>query len=197
MPAGDTPIGADGRRRCFGNGANKAFYAAYHDDEWGVPVRDDAALFEMLVLETAQAGLSWETVLRKREGYRTVFEGFDPERVARMSDAALDAAATDARIVRHRQKVYSARTNARVFLDIASAHDGFGRWLWAHVNGVPVRNEWHRLADVPVTTPLSDALSRELKRAGMSFVGSTTLQAYAQGVGLVDDHVSDCWKRTG
>lgn len=193
----ETPLGADGRRRCFGNGANRAHCAEYHDREWGVPVRDDRTLFELLLLESAQAGLSWETILRKREGYRAVFEGFDPARVARMSDASLDAAAADARIVRHRGKVHAARANARAFLDLAEAHGGFAAWLWGHVDGVPTVNAWRSLDDVPVTTPLSDTISRALKRAGMSFVGSTTVQAYVQGVGLVDDHVADCWKRAG
>ena len=144
-----------------------------------------------LLLENAQAGLSWETVLAKREGYRAVFEGFDPERVARMSDASLEAALADPRIVRHRQKVRAARANARVFLGIADAHPGgFAGWLWDHVDGAPVVNAWATLDDVPVTTPLSDAISKTLKRAGMSFVGSTTVQAWVQGVGLVDDHVA-------
>lgn len=192
----ETPVGEDGRRRCFGNGAGKGFYAEYHDHEWGVPVHDDRHLFEMLLLESAQAGLSWETILRKREGYRARFEGFDPERVARMSDAALEAALLDPGIVRHRQKVFGARTNARAYLDIAGTHpDGFAGWLWDHVDGTPTVNAWATLDDVPVTTPLSDALSKALKRAGMTFVGSTTVQAWVQGVGLVDDHVADCWKR--
>ena len=194
----ETPLGEDGRRRCFGTGPNRAFYAEYHDREWGVPVRDDRHLFEMLLLEGAQAGLSWETVLRKREGYRRVFAGFDPERVARMDDAALEAALADPGIVRHRQKVRSARTNAGAFLDLAAAHPGgFAGWLWDHVDGEPVVNAWATLDDVPVTTPLSDRISAALKRAGMGFVGSTTVQAWIQGVGLVDDHVADCWVRAG
>lgn len=194
----ETPLGEDGRRRCFGNGPGKAFYAAYHDEEWGVPVRDDRRLFEMLLLEGAQAGLSWETVLAKREGYRALFEGFDPERVARMDDAALESALLDARIVRHRAKVYGARTNARAFLDLAGTHpDGFSGWLWDHVDGVPVVNRPETLDDVPAATPLSERVSRSLVRAGMTFVGPVIVQAYLQGVGLVDDHVADCWKRAG
>ena len=193
----ETPVGEDGRGRCFGAGPNEGFYADYHDDEWGVPVRDDRALFETLLLEGAQAGLSWKTILRKREGYRSVFAGFDPERVARMDDAALEAAVRDPRIVRHRQKVWSARTNARAFLEIAGAHPGgFAGWLWEHVDGEPTIGAWATLDDVPVTTPLSDRISKALRKAGMGFVGSTTVQAWVQGVGLVDDHVADCWVRT-
>ena len=196
--ARETPLGEDGRRRCFGNGPGKRFYADYHDREWGVPVRDDRRLFEALVLETAQAGLSWETVLRKREGYRALFEGFDPERVARMDDAALEAALADPRIVRHRAKVFAARANARAFLELAASHaGGFAGWLWDHVDGVPVVNAWATLDEVPARTPLGDALARRLKAAGMAFVGPTTAYAWIQGVGLVDDHVADCWVRAG
>ena len=192
--ARETPVGEDGRRRCFGTG--RALYARYHDEEWGVPVRDDRRLFETLLLESAQAGLSWETVLGKREGYRALFEGFDPARVARMGDRALESALADPRIVRHRGKVFGARTNARAFLAIAATHPGgFAGWLWDHVDGEPVRGAWATLDDVPARTPLSETVSGSLKRAGMTFVGPVIVQAWLQGVGVLDDHVADCWKR--
>lgn len=197
-PGSDTLVpGSDGRRRCFGNGLGKAFYARYHDTEWAVPVHDDRLLFETLILEGAQAGLSWETVLKKRGGYLALFRGLHPERVARLRDATLERILLDPRIVRHRQKVFSTRTNARVFLQIQAEHGTFSAWLWSFVNGEPIVNTWQRRDQVPARTELSDAVSRELKRRGMSFVGSTIVYAWLQGVGLVDDHLIDCWCRTG
>ena len=189
--------GHDGKRRCFGNGTGKAFYAEYHDAEWGVAVYDDQKLFELLILEGAQAGLSWETVLKKRAGYRALFRDFDPHRVARMTDRALEKALTDPRIVRNRQKVFSVRKNARVFLDIQRDQGSFSDYLWSFVDGTPIVNHWSRRADVPATSRESDALSKDLKKRGMSFVGSTICYAYMQGVGLVDDHLADCWVRAG
>lgn len=185
----------DGRKRCFGSGPGKEFYAAYHDQEWGVAVHDDRKLFEFLLLEGAQAGLSWETVLRKRENYRRAFCQFDPAGVARFSDAALERLRGDSGIVRNRLKILSARTNARVFLRIQEEHGSFDSYLWSFVGGNQVVNEWQRLADVPAATPVSDALSRDLRKRGMKFVGSTIIYAYMQAVGLVDDHVSYCWRR--
>lgn len=189
--------GADGKRRCFGNGDNKAFYAHYHDTEWGVPVYDDRTLFEMLILEGAQAGLSWETVLKKRDGYRQVFRQFDVDKVARLTDKTLEKAVLDSRIIRHRQKIFATRKNARVFLDLQQEFDGFSNYLWGFVDGRPIVNTWKRFEDVPTSTPESDALSKDLKKRGMSFVGSTICYAYMQGVGLVDDHLADCWIRAG
>lgn len=191
------PIGEDGRPRCFGNAPGKAFYAAYHDEEWGVPVHDDRLLFETLTLEGAQAGLSWETVLKKRQGYLALFKGLQPERVARLRDSTLERILLDARIVRHRQKVFSTRANARVFLDMQAEHGRFADWLWRHVDGTPIVGQYRTLADVPVRTPLSDEISAALKTRGMSFVGSTIVQAWLQGIGVLDDHVDDCWKRCG
>ncbi len=178
--------------RCFGS-ANE-LYAHYHDTEWGVPVHDDRELFEMLILEGAHAGLSWETVLRKRDGYREVFHNFDIERVAAMSDAELDAALQNPGIVRHRQKVPSARKNAQVVQDIQKEAGSLDAWLWNWVDNTPIKGNWPTSADVPAKTPLSDALSKDLKKRGMSFVGSTIIYAYMQAVGLVDDHVHTCWK---
>ena len=193
--AGQSPgltIGSDGKRRCFGNG--KGFYAAYHDNEWGVPVHDDRRLFEFLVLEGAQAGLSWEAILRKREGYRRAFREFDPALVARMEDSELTALRSEPGIVRNRLKIESARRNARVFLEIQAEFGSFYRFLWDHVGGVPLINDRASLAEVPVSTPTSDELSRRLKSRGMNFVGTTIIYAFMQAVGLVDDHVAGCWK---
>lgn len=194
---GELQAGADGKRRCFGNGAGKEFYAHYHDTEWAVPVHDDKTLFEMLILEGAQAGLSWETVLKKRAGYRALFRDFDVARVARMTDKALEKALLDSRIVRHRQKVYATRKNAVAFLDIQEEYGNFDTYLWGFVDGRTIVNHWQRFRDVPTSTTESDALSKDLKRRGMSFVGSTICYAYMQGVGLVDDHLADCWIRSG
>lgn len=184
----------DARPRCFGNSPGKDFYAHYHDDEWGVPVHDDRTLFEMLILEGAQAGLSWETVLKKREGYRAAFHDFDPARVAAMTDAELEAVLATGNIVRNRLKVWSARRNAAVFLEMQRQHGSFDAWLWAFVDGKPLLNRPKSFKDVSASTPLSDAISKALKKAGMNFVGSTIIYAYMQAVGLVDDHVSTCWK---
>ena len=187
----------DDRIRCFGNGPGHEDYAAYHDHEWGVPRHDDHHLFEMLVLEGAQAGLSWETVLRKRQAYRQAFHGFDVERVAAMTDAELEVLLKDPGVIRNRRKLWSARQNAGVFLDIQAAHGSFDTFVWAFVDGRPVVNHWRRHEQVPAETPVSRALSRELRRRGMSFVGPTIMYAFMQAVGMVDDHLVDCWRRTG
>lgn len=181
-----------GRRRCFGDGPGHELYAAYHDEEWGVPKHDDTELFEMLVLEGAQAGLSWETVLNKRQGYRRAFHGFDPVRVAAMTDAELEALLGDPGIIRNRLKVFSARKNARVFLDIRREFGSFDAYVWAYVDGKPVINAWQGNGDVPASTPVSEALSRDLKKRGMSFVGSTIMYAFMQSVGMVNDHPVWC-----
>ncbi len=172
-------------------------YTAYHDHEWGQPVHDDTSLFEMLVLEGAQAGLAWITVLRKRDAYRQAFHGFDPARVAAMDDAELEALRQNPSIVRNRLKIESARRNARVFVRIQAEHGSFARWLWAHVNGQPVVNRPLSMAEVPASTPLSDTVSRELKKAGMNFVGSTIIYAYLQAVGVVNDHLLGCRYKPG
>lgn len=186
--------GSDGKFRCFGNKPGQTFYADYHDTEWGIPVRDDRHLFEMLILEGAQAGLSWETVLKKRAGYRAAFHGFDVARVAAMSDEELEALRTDPGIIRNRLKIHSARRNARVFLIIQEEFGGFHHYLWDFVGGKPIVNAWQRFEDVPVTTAESDALSKDLKKRGMNFVGSTIIYAYMQAVGLVNDHLVGCWR---
>ena len=180
------------KERCFGNGPGKEFYAEYHDNEWGVPVHDDRHLFEMLILEGAQAGLSWETILKRREGYRAVFQNFDPAKVATMTDEKLEQLRSDQRIIRNKLKIYAARTNARVFLEIQKEFGSFDQYLWNFVNGNPVINKWKSMKEVPVTTPVSDAISKDLKKRGMSFVGSTIIYAYMQAVGLVNDHLTSC-----
>ena len=182
----------DDKPRCFGS--NSELYAHYHDTEWGVPVRDDQMLFEMLILEGAHAGLSWETILKKREGYRDVYHGFDVERVAEMSDAELDKALLNPAIVRHRQKVPGARTNARVFRDMQTEYGSFSSWLWAHVDDKPLRGDWADISDVPAVTPLATDISKDLKKRGMTFVGPTIIYAYLQAVGVVNDHYRGCWK---
>ena len=181
--------------RCFGSRSEP--YARYHDEEWGVPVRDDRALFELLILEGAHAGLSWETVLRKRDGYRARFHGFDVARVAAMTDADLAGALADPGIVRHRGKVAATRANARAFLEMRAEHGSFSDWLWGHVDGVPVDTAWPARGDVPATTPLGGEVSRALKVRGMSFVGPAIAYAYLQAVGVVRDHWAGCWVRGG
>lgn len=167
---------------------------AYHDAEWGVPLRDERRLFEFLILEGAQAGLSWETILRKRERYREVYDGFDPERVAAFDEAKLQSLLADPGIVRNRLKVSASVDNARRFLALRDEQPSVVDWLWGFVDGRPRRNRWRRVEEVPVTTPQSDALSRELKRRGFRFVGSTICYAFMQAVGMVNDHTTDCFR---
>ena len=186
-------MSADGKKRCFGGQPGKEFYAQYHDYEWGVPSHDDQHLFEMLILEGAQAGLSWETVLKKREGYRKVFHQFDPHKVTRMSDAELEDLRQNPAIIRNRLKIYSARQNAQAYLQIQKEFGSFDRYVWGFVNGSPIRSHRTALKDIPVKSPESDALSKDLKQRGMIFVGSTIIYAYMQAVGLVNDHLTECW----
>lgn len=186
------PDPIDDKPRCFGSHAE--VYARYHDTEWGVPVTDDRLLFEMLILEGAHAGLSWETILNKRGGYRAVFHNFDVDQVAAMSDAELAEALKNPSIVRHRQKVHSARENAMVFREMQGEFGSFSNWLWAHVDGQPIVGDWPARGDIPAWTPLSDAISKDLKKRGMSFVGTTIIYAYLQAVGLVNDHWQGCWR---
>lgn len=181
----------DDKPRCFGS--HTELYARYHDTEWGVPVRDDQMLFEMLILEGAHAGLSWETILKKRDGYREVYHNFDVQRVADMTDCELDKALGNPGIVRHRQKVPAARKNARIYLEMQKEFGSFSDWLWAQVDGRPIKGNWPSAAEIPATTPLSDAISKDLRKRGMSFVGPTIIYAYLQAVGVVNDHHQGCW----
>lgn len=176
--------------RCFGEGSK--IYSAYHDNEWGIPSRDEQHLFEMLILEGAQAGLCWETVLKKREGYRNAFHQFNPAKVALMTDAELSLLQQDPNIIRNRLKIFSARKNASVFLQIQKEFGSFSRYLWGFVLNRPIVNTFKTRKEIPTTTPISDALSKDLKKRGMSFVGSTIIYAYMQAVGLVNDHLNCC-----
>lgn len=173
---------------------NDALYMAYHDTEWGVPQHDDRTLFEFLVLEGAQAGLSWLTILRKRENYRRAFDGFDPQKVAAYGPADVQRLLADAGIVRNRLKIASAIANARGVLAIAEEFGSFDAFLWRYVDGRPRQNEWQVLKELPATTAASDAMSKELKRRGFNFVGSTICYSLMQAVGLVNDHVVGCYR---
>jgi DNA-3-methyladenine glycosylase I len=167
-------------------------YIAYHDQEWGRPQHDDTKLFEMLILEGAQAGLSWITILRKREGYRRAFHGFDPQRVAQMTEEDVERLMQDSSIVRNRLKIRSAIRNAAVFLQLQQQHGSFDHWLWSHTQRQSVLNHWQSLQDCPASTALSDQISKSLKKAGMNFVGSTVIYAYLQATGVVNDHLQGC-----
>lgn len=180
--------------RCGWVGTGKPFYEEYHDTEWGVPVHDDRKHFEMLILEGAQAGLSWETVLKKREGYRKAFKDFDPVRVARMSDEALENLMHNEGIIRNRLKIFGARKNALAFLAIQKEFGSFDAYVWTFVGGKPLQGKRRTLKDIPAQTPESDALSKDLKKRGMTFVGSTIMYAYMQAIGMVNDHIADCWR---
>jgi DNA-3-methyladenine glycosylase I len=171
-------------------------YVKYHDQEWGVPLYDDDTLFEFLMLEGAQAGLAWITVLRKREGYRAVFDGFNAEKIARYTDKKLDKLLTDKRIIRNRLKVYSARQNARAFLKVQEECGSFSDYMWNFVDGEPIQNSWRSMQQLPASTPLSDTISKDLKKRGFNFVGSTIVYAHMQATGMVNDHTTDCFRRT-
>ncbi len=166
----------------------------YHDEEWGVPVHNDRKLFEFLILEGAQAGLSWDTILQKRENYREAFDGFDPERIARYDERRLETLLENPGIVRNRLKVASAVSNARTFLAVQKEFGSFDKYIWRFVGGKPRRNAWSSLQQVPARTKESDAMSRELKKRGFKFVGSTICYAFMQAVGLVNDHMISCFR---
>lgn len=183
----------DGKKRCFGGQPGKEFYAKYHDHEWGIPVHDDNHLFEMLILEGAQAGLSWETILKRREVYRRVFHHFDPVKVANMTDDELNSLLKNSGIIRNRLKIYAARRNALVFLQIQKEFGSFSNYVWNFVDNKPIVTRRKSLKDIPTSTPISDALSKNLKKRGMTFVGPTIIYAFMQAVGLIDDHLADCW----
>lgn len=167
---------------------------AYHDQQWGVPTHDDRTLFEFLILEGAQAGLSWETILKKREGYRRAFAEFDPARVARFAKRDITRLLNDPGIVRNRLKVESAVTNAQCFLKVQKEHGSFDAYIWQFVDGKPILNRRKTLKDIPATTPESDAMSKALKKRGFRFVGSTICYAYMQAMGLVNDHATTCFR---
>jgi DNA-3-methyladenine glycosylase I len=174
--------------------ARTPLYIAYHDQEWGVPVHDDRALFEMLVLEGAQAGLSWLTILAKRQAYRAAFACFDPEVVARYDDRKVAELLANPGIVRNRQKIEATIQNARAFLAVQQEFGSFDAYVWRFVDGRPKRNTWRRLEELPSSTPESEALSRDLRRRGFRFVGPTICYAFMQAVGMVNDHLVDCFR---
>jgi DNA-3-methyladenine glycosylase I len=187
-------VSDDGLVRCSWGGDWPADMRAYHDEEWGVPVRDEGRLFELVTLEGAQAGLSWTTILRKRDGYRQAFAGFDPVAVAHFGEADVERLLADPGIVRHRGKIESTITNARAILELQGSEGGFAALVWSFVGGRPIINTWRSIDQIPAVTDESRAMSRDLLRRGFRFVGPTTLYAFMQAVGLVNDHTVDCFR---
>ena len=181
-------------KRCSWVNVDDTLMREYHDREWGVPSHDDRTHFEFLVLEAAQAGLSWSIVLKKRDGYRRAFSQFDPEKVARYSAARIDKLTTEPGIIRNRLKIAAAVKNARAFLAVQKEYGSFDAYCWQFVDGRPRQNRWNSPGQIPATTAGSDAFSRELKRRGFSFVGSTVIYAHMQAVGMVNDHLIDCYR---
>ncbi|WP_040898819.1 DNA-3-methyladenine glycosylase I [Xenococcus sp. PCC 7305] len=169
---------------------------AYHDKEWGVRVTEDTKLFEMLILEGAQAGLSWTTVLKKRENYRQAFANFNPEMIAQFDETKQLELQQNPGIIRHKRKIASTISNARCFLEVQSEYGSFSRYIWQFVEGETIQNHWQTLEEVPITTPQSDAMSKDLKKRGFKFVGSTICYAYMQAVGMVNDHTIDCFRHS-
>ena len=181
--------------RCPWVDLSKADYVEYHDKEWGVPVHDDRLLFEFLTLESAQAGLNWYTVLKKRENYRAAFENFEPEKIARFDQAKIEELMLNAGIIRNRLKIAATVNNARKFLEIQAEYGAFSTYIWGFVSGKPKINTIRQLSDYPVTSKESDALSKDLKRRGFKFMGSTICYAHMQATGMVNDHFFDCFRR--
>jgi DNA-3-methyladenine glycosylase I len=190
------PLAPDARPRCeWSYGGMSAAYIRYHDEEWGVPARDDRTQFEFLILEGAQAGLSWSTILNKREGYREAFAGFDIEKVARFDKRKVERLMQFPGIVRNRLKIQSAISNAKAVLNLQEEVGGLAKHLWSFVGGKPIVNAWTAMNQVPATSAESDAMSRDLKKRGFRFVGSTILYAHMQATGMVNDHVVGCFRR--
>ncbi len=181
------------RIRCPWAGTDP-LYIDYHDTQWGVPLHDDRRLFEFLILEGAQAGLSWITILKKRENYRVAFEGFDPEKVARYNDAKIGELIVNAGIIRNRLKINAAIENARAFIKVQNEFGSFNAYMWQFVDGSPVRNQWKNMAQVPAQTNTSKRMSKELKQRGFKFVGPVICYAFMQAVGMVNDHLLDCFR---
>ncbi|MEX1310060.1 MAG: DNA-3-methyladenine glycosylase I [Candidatus Sulfomarinibacteraceae bacterium] len=180
-------------QRCGWCGVDE-LYVDYHDNEWGVPVWDDPTLFEFLTLEGAQAGLSWSTILKKREGYRRLYDGFDPESVARYDDRKVAELLADASIVRNRAKIAASISNAQAFLAVQSEFGSFSDYIWRFTDGAPIQNAWETMAEIPAKTPLSEAISRDLKQRGFRFVGPTIIYAHMQATGMVNDHIVSCFR---
>ena len=181
-------------KRCKWAPENNELYQKYHDEEWGVPVYDDRLLFEFLILEGAQAGLSWETILRKRDNYRRLFDNFEVDKVAAYSEEKIEALLQDAGIIRNRLKVNAAVTNARLFMDVQNEFGSFRNYIWQFVGGKPIQNSWKSLKEVPANTAESDAMSKDLKKRGFKFVGTTICYAFMQAAGMVNDHTTDCFR---
>lgn len=181
-------------KRCAWAGETSLAYIEYHDKEWGVPVRDDQTQFEFLILEGAQAGLSWSTILNKREGYRKNFAAFDVNKVARFTQQRIDKILQDPAIVRNRLKVESTVKNAQLFIEVQEEFDGFCNYIWQFVDGEPIQNRLRSDADIPATSPESDAMSKDMKKRGFKFVGSTIMYAHMQATGLVNDHIVTCFR---
>ncbi|GHV14467.1 DNA-3-methyladenine glycosylase I [Spirochaetia bacterium] len=169
-------------------------YTAYHDKEWGKPLKNNQKLFELLILEGAQAGLSWITILKRREGYRTAFDGFEPEKIARYTEKDVNRLMADTRIIRNRRKIQSTIENARHYLEMMEGRQSFSKWLWNWVDGEPIVNRRRTMKEVPVSTELAERISKELKKKGFSFVGPTIIYSYMQSAGLVNDHLTSCFR---
>mgnify|MGYP000932109224 FL=1 len=181
------------KTRCTWCGTDP-LYMQYHDEEWGVPVWDDQTLFEFLILEGAQAGLSWITVLKKRKAYRNLFDHFNANKVARYTDNKLEKLLLNPAIIRNRLKVFGARKNAIAFLEVQAEKGSFANYIWDFVDGTPMQNQWKSMSQVPATTDISDALSKDMKKRGFTFVGSTIMYAHMQATGMVNDHTGDCFR---
>jgi DNA-3-methyladenine glycosylase I len=182
------------KRRCGWSENTFEGYEKYHDEEWGVQVHDDRKHFEFLILEGAQAGLSWATIIKRREGYRQAFADFDPEKVAKYSQKKIESLLQDVGIIRNRLKVQSAVTNAQKYLEVQQEFGSFDKYIWQFVGGKPIVNKWQEMSEVPATSPESDALSKDLKKRGFKFVGSTIMYAHMQACGLVNDHATYCFR---
>ncbi len=180
-------------KRCAWTNLKNPLYVKYHDEEWAVPVYDDRKLFEFIVLESAQAGLSWEIILGKREGYRKAFRGFDPKKVARMTEKDIAKLLKDPGIVRNRLKIRATVNNAKRFLEVQKEFGSFSNYMWGWVNGKPVKNAWKTIKELPAKTPLAEAMAKDLKKRGFSFLGPTVWYAHMQAVGMVNDHTRDCF----
>ena len=181
------------KTRCEWSGTDE-LYVKYHDDEWGVPVHDDKVHFEFLILEGAQAGLSWITILRKREGYRKLFSDFDVTKVSRFTEKKIKKLLLNPAIVRNKLKVRSAVSNAKAFMEVQKEFGSFDKYIWQFVNNKPIVNKWKKMSDLPATSKESDALSKDLKKRGFKFVGSTIMYAHMQAIGMINDHTTDCFR---
>jgi len=180
------------KNRCFWANTSPEYFE-YHDNEWGRPVHDDIKLFEMLTLEGMQAGLSWLTILRKRDAFREAFDGFDPEKVALYDEAKIEELMSNKNIIRNRLKIVSTVNNAKLFLEIQKKYGSFDKMIWSYVDNEPIAGNWERFEDIPLTTPISDKISKDLKKMGFNFVGTTIIYSFMQAVGMVNDHLADCF----